>query len=57
MHHLPETDLSHLQHGNTNMLAEIFMVRLEMLMRVAANAAPPVSDKRFVPVTLPPEPK
>jgi hypothetical protein len=52
MHPLPER--GDLQQGNTNMLAEIFMVRLEMLMRVAAsNAAAPVSDKRFVPVTLP----
>jgi hypothetical protein len=38
------------------MLAEIFLVRLEMQLRVAAaNAAPTSSDKRFVPVTLPRE--
>jgi hypothetical protein len=36
------------------MLAEIFLVRMEMLLRVAAaNAAAPVSDTRFVPITLP----
>ena len=36
------------------MLAEIFLVRIEMQLRVAtANAAATVSDKRFVPVTLP----
>jgi len=38
------------------MLAEIFLVRLEMLLRVAASNSPSaVSDKRFVPVTLPRE--
>lgn len=38
------------------MLAEIFLVRIEMQLRVAAaNAARPVSDNRFVPVTLPRE--
>jgi hypothetical protein len=36
------------------MLAEIFLVRMEMLLRVAAaNTAPPVSDSRFVPITPP----
>jgi hypothetical protein len=36
------------------MLAEIFIVRLEMQLRVAAtNPAPTSSDTRFVPVTLP----
>ncbi|HEX4552713.1 MAG TPA: hypothetical protein VH249_01905 [Xanthobacteraceae bacterium] len=36
------------------MLAEIFLVRLEMLLRVAAsNSAPAASDTRFVPITLP----
>lgn len=36
------------------MLAEIFLTRLEMQLRVAAaNAAATASDKRFVPVTLP----
>lgn len=38
------------------MLAEIFLVRLEMQLRVAAaNSAPASIDKRFVPVTLPRE--
>jgi hypothetical protein len=38
------------------MLAEIFLMRIEMQLRVAAdNAARPVSDNRFVPVTLPRE--
>jgi len=37
------------------MLAEIYLVRLEMQLRVAAaNTAPTSSDTRFVPVTLPP---
>jgi hypothetical protein len=36
------------------MLAEIFLVRIEMQLRVAAtNAAPTSSDRRFVPITLP----
>jgi hypothetical protein len=35
------------------MLAEIFLMRLQMLLRVAAsNSVTAVSDKRFVPVTL-----
>ncbi len=40
------------------MLAEIFMVRLEMQRHVAAGAstAPTSSDTRFVPITLPREP-
>jgi hypothetical protein len=38
------------------MLAEIFLMRLEMLLRVAAsNSASATSDKRFVPITLPRE--
>jgi hypothetical protein len=38
------------------MLAEIFMVRLEMLLRTIASSSPmPVTDTRFVPVTLPRE--
>ena len=37
------------------MLAEIYLVRLEMQLRVAAtNAAATSSDRRFVPITLPP---
>ena len=38
------------------MLAEIYLVRLEMELRVAAatNPSPTSSDARFVPVTLPP---
>jgi len=36
------------------MLAEIFLVRLEMLLRVAAaNSATTTSDRRFVPLALP----
>ena len=38
------------------MLAEIFMVRLEMQLRIAAATTSTVttsSDKRFVPITLP----
>jgi hypothetical protein len=36
------------------MLAEIFIMRIEMQLRIAdATAAPTSSDKRFVPVTLP----
>ena len=36
------------------MLAEIFLMRLETQLRIAAaNAAPTSSDRRFVPVTLP----
>ena len=36
------------------MLAEIFMLRLEMQLRIAAtNAVMTSSDTRFVPVTLP----
>jgi hypothetical protein len=36
------------------MLAEIFLMRIEMQLRVAAaNAARAASDTRFVPVTLP----
>jgi hypothetical protein len=42
--------------GATIMLAEIFMVRLEMLLRTIASSSPmPVTDTRFVPVTLPRE--
>jgi hypothetical protein len=38
------------------MLAEIFIMRLETLLRVtAANAPPTSSDTRFVPIKLPPE--
>jgi hypothetical protein len=40
------------------MLAEIFMVRLEMQLRIAAAATSTVttsSDRRFVPVNLPRE--
>jgi hypothetical protein len=38
------------------MLAEIFLMRIEMQLRVAAaNAARTASDQRFVPVTLPRE--
>jgi len=38
------------------MLAEIYLVRLEMQLRIAAtNVAPTSSDKRFVPITLPRE--
>jgi len=40
----------------TAMLAEIYLVRLEMQLRIAAtNVAPTSSDKRFVPITLPRE--
>jgi hypothetical protein len=41
------------------MLAEIFLVRLEMQRRIAAasTATPTSSDTRFVPVTLPREPE
>ena len=38
------------------MLAEIFLINLEMQLRVAATATSTVttsSDRRFVPVTLP----
>ena len=36
------------------MLAEIFLVRIEMQLRIAAaSPAPTSSDRRFVPVTLP----
>jgi len=36
------------------MLAEIFMMRLEALLRAAANEPTnPASDKRFVPIALP----
>jgi hypothetical protein len=36
------------------MLAEIFIVRLEMQLRVAAaNAGTTSSDKHFVPIALP----
>jgi hypothetical protein len=35
------------------MLAEIFLMRLQMLLRVTASDSPSaVGDKRFVPVTL-----
>jgi len=40
------------------MLAEIFIVRLEMQLRIAAAATSTVttsSDRRFVPITLPRE--
>jgi hypothetical protein len=38
------------------MLAEIFIMRIEMQLRIAgANTAPSSSDRRFVPVTLPPD--
>ncbi len=38
------------------MLAEIFLMRIEMQLRVAAaTTARPVSDTRFVPVTPPRE--
>jgi hypothetical protein len=38
------------------MLAEIFLMRIEMQRRVAAaDTARSVSDTRFVPVTLPRE--
>ncbi len=38
------------------MLAEIFLVRLEMQLRVAAaTTAATTSDKRFVPITPPRE--
>ena len=38
------------------MLAEIFLVRLEMQVRIAAaNAAQTPSDTRFVPIKLPRE--
>ena len=38
------------------MLAEIFIVRLEMQLRIATtNTVTTSSDKRFVPVTLPRE--
>ena len=38
------------------MLAEIYLVRLEMQLRVAATSVSTTSsDKRFVPVTLPRE--
>jgi hypothetical protein len=38
------------------MLAEIFIMRLETQLRIAAaNAARTSSDSRFVPVTLPRE--
>jgi hypothetical protein len=37
------------------MLAEIFLVRIEMQLRVAAATTRPASDTRFVPVTLPRE--
>ena len=40
------------------MLAEIYLVHLEMQLRVAATATRTVttsSDRRFVPVTLPRE--
>ena len=40
------------------MLAEIFMVRLETMLRTAAsNQTIPPSDTRFVPITLPRETK
>jgi len=40
------------------MLAEIFMMRLEMLLRIAsANPSVTASDTRFVPITLPRESK
>ena len=36
------------------MLAEIFLIRLEMLLRVAAsNSSATTSDRRFVPFALP----
>ena len=36
------------------MLAEVFLMRLQMLLRVAAsNSATATSDTRFVPITLP----
>jgi hypothetical protein len=35
------------------MLAEIFMVRLEMLLRVASSSAAPQHDPRFVPYAPP----
>jgi hypothetical protein len=41
------------------MLAEIFIVRLEMQLRIATAAMSTVttsSDRRFVPVTLPQDP-
>lgn len=38
------------------MLAEIFIVRLEMQLRVATTITVPTSsDKRFVPIALPRE--
>jgi hypothetical protein len=38
------------------MLAEIFLVRRQVLLRAAASdAAASIHDKRFVPVTLPRE--
>jgi hypothetical protein len=40
------------------MLAEIFLVRLEMLLREAAShATTTTSDTRFVPLTPPPATK
>jgi hypothetical protein len=37
------------------MLAEIFIMRLETLLRVAATQTPPTSsDTRFVPIKPPP---
>jgi len=40
------------------MLAEIFIIRLEALLRAtAANTTTTTSDTRFVPVTLPREKK
>jgi hypothetical protein len=37
------------------MLAEIYLVRLEMILRVTQLQQTPPSDPRFVPVTLPRE--
>jgi len=40
------------------MLAEIFLIRLEALLRAATlNSPMTTSDRRFVPVTLPRESK
>jgi hypothetical protein len=51
-----ENGLNDLRQGRTAMLAEIFLVRLQMLLRVvASNSATAISDKRFVPIRLPRE--
>jgi len=47
-----------IQPGRTTMLAEIFMLRLEALLRAsAANPTTTASDVRFVPMKLPPKGK